>query len=130
MNCEILAVGSSTTNATDEQGIADAKRKQFCDQMDLMYNEDQNVFGKKRKTEGDCNGEEVQETACPGMCCKFSSRSLSVRYSLHFVLTDSAGQSLHCVSDSFRRINEFPVFMWTRPFLSSQTLPARSNLHI
>jgi hypothetical protein len=31
---------------------------------------------------------EVQETACPGMCCKCSNDSLSALYSLYFVLTD------------------------------------------
>jgi hypothetical protein len=58
-------------------------------------------------------GQEVQETACPGMCCKCSDPSLSVLYSLHIVLTDSIEQSLHCASDSFLRINTFPVFMLT-----------------
>jgi hypothetical protein len=58
-------------------------------------------------------GQEVQETACPGMCCKCSNHSLSVLYSLHFLLTDCTEQSLHCASDSFLHMNTFPVFILT-----------------
>jgi hypothetical protein len=60
-----------------------------------------------------CKGQEVQQTPCAGTCCKCSNHSLSVLYSLHFVLTDSTELNLHFAIDSSLHINKFPVFMWT-----------------
>jgi hypothetical protein len=54
MTSEILIVESLKTSTIDEQAITNAKRKTFCDQTDSVGNEEQNVFGKRRKTESDC----------------------------------------------------------------------------
>jgi hypothetical protein len=77
-----------------------------------------------------CTGQEAEETTCPGTSYKCSDHSLSVLYSIPFILTNCTEPSLRCASDSLLRINTFRGFRWAYPFPSSQTLLVRSNLRL